>query len=49
MLTLTTFAQSEVREQALLVGFQTDSTKPMNSIELIMLVASLVGRIGSSH
>jgi len=44
---LTAFARSEDRTQALLAGFQTHITKPVDPRELMATVATLVGRTGT--
>jgi PAS domain S-box-containing protein len=43
---LTAFARSEDRRRALLAGFQTHVTKPVEPAELVAVVASLLGRTG---
>jgi PAS domain S-box-containing protein len=45
---LTAFARSEDRRRALLAGFQTHVTKPVDPAELIAVVASLVERTGGA-
>jgi signal transduction histidine kinase/DNA-binding response OmpR family regulator len=44
---LTAFARSEDRIKALSVGFQTHVPKPIDPIELVMVVATLTERIGA--
>jgi len=44
---LTAFARSEDRRRALLAGFQTHVSKPVEPAELIAVVASLVERTGT--
>ncbi|QDU31571.1 Sensor histidine kinase TmoS [Anatilimnocola aggregata] len=44
---LTAFARAEDRTQALLAGFQTHITKPVDPRELMATVATLVGRTGN--
>lgn len=46
---LTGYAKSEDRTRALAAGFQMHVPKPVESAELIMVVASLVGRIGATN
>jgi PAS domain S-box-containing protein len=46
---LTAFARSEDRTQALLAGFQTHISKPVDSRELVAHVAALLGRTGESQ
>lgn len=41
---LTAFARSEDRRRALLAGFQTHLAKPIDPIELVVVVAALAGR-----
>ncbi|TKC86725.1 response regulator [Trinickia terrae] len=41
---LTAFARSEDRRRALLAGFQTHIAKPVDPLELVVVVASLAGR-----
>ena len=43
---LTALARTEDRQSALLAGFQAHIAKPVNPTELIVVVASLVGRVG---
>lgn len=43
---LTAFARAEDRKRALLAGFQTHISKPVDPSELVAVVASLVGRTG---
>ena len=43
---LTALARTEDRQSALLAGFQAHIAKPVNPNELIVVVASLVGRVG---
>ena len=43
---LTAFARAEDRKKALLAGFQSHVTKPVDPAELTAVVASLSGRIG---
>jgi CheY-like chemotaxis protein len=43
---LTAFARAEDRKRALLAGFQTHVTKPLDPSELVAVVASLAGRTG---
>ncbi|NJL23666.1 MAG: response regulator, partial [Leptolyngbyaceae cyanobacterium SM1_3_5] len=45
---LTAYAREEDRRRALMVGFQSHVAKPVNPIELVMVVASLAGRTGGS-
>jgi PAS domain S-box-containing protein len=45
---LTAFARSEDRRRALMAGYQTQVTKPVDPAELITIIASLAGRTGSS-
>ncbi|WP_425616269.1 PAS domain S-box protein [Anatilimnocola sp. NA78] len=45
---LTAFARAEDRNQAILAGFQTHLTKPLDPGELMTTVAKLVGRTGSN-
>lgn len=45
---LTAFARSEDRRRALLAGFQTHVSKPVEPAELVAVVASLVERTGTS-
>jgi PAS domain S-box-containing protein len=44
---LTAFARPEDRERALLSGFQAHLVKPVDSAELVAVVASLAGRTGA--
>ena len=44
---LTAFARSEDRRRALLAGFQTHVSKPVDPAELVAVVASLVERTGT--
>jgi hypothetical protein len=44
--TLTAYARSEDRRRAILSGFQVHLVKPVEPMELIAMVASLVGRTG---
>ncbi len=44
---LTAFARPEDRRCALLAGFQTHLTKPVEARELTAAIASLVGRTGN--
>jgi PAS domain S-box-containing protein len=41
---LTAFARSEDRRRALLAGFQTHLAKPVDPLELLVVIASLAGR-----
>ncbi|MGV2287337.1 response regulator [Trinickia sp. YCB016] len=41
---LTAFARSEDRRRALLAGFQTHIAKPVDPLELVVVIASLAGR-----
>jgi signal transduction histidine kinase len=43
---VTALARSEDRRRALLAGFQTHVAKPVDVVELVAVVASLVGRTG---
>ncbi len=43
---LTAFAQAEDRKRAMLAGFQTHVSKPVDPGELVAVVASLAGRTG---
>jgi CheY-like chemotaxis protein len=43
---LTAFARSEDRRRAMLAGFQTHVSKPVDPDELIAVVATLAGRTG---
>jgi PAS domain S-box-containing protein len=43
---LTGFARSEDRLRALAAGFQMHVSKPVEAVELIMVIASLTGRLG---
>jgi CheY-like chemotaxis protein/two-component sensor histidine kinase len=45
---LTAFARPEDRRRALLAGFQTHVSKPVDPDELIAIVATLLGRTGGS-
>jgi len=45
---MTAFARSEDRMRAMLAGFQVHVTKPIEPYELIVIVASLVGRMRPS-
>ena len=45
---LTGYARSEDRARALAAGFQTHIPKPIEAVELIMVIASLTGRIQGS-
>jgi CheY-like chemotaxis protein len=45
---LTAFARAEDRTRALLAGFQSHLAKPAQPIELLAVVAALVGRTGIS-
>lgn len=45
---LTAYAREEDRRRSLLAGFQMHLPKPVNPDELIVVVASLTGRIGKS-
>jgi PAS domain S-box-containing protein len=45
---LTAFARAEDRTRALLAGFQSHLAKPAEPIELLAVVAALVGRTGLS-
>jgi PAS domain S-box-containing protein len=45
---LTGYARSEDRTRALAAGFQTHVPKPVESAELIMVIASLAGRTGKA-
>ena len=45
---LTAFARTVDRKRALLAGFQTHVTKPVDPAELLAVVASLAGRTGTS-
>jgi signal transduction histidine kinase len=44
---LTAFARSEDRRRTLLAGFQTHLAKPIDPLELVVVVAALAGRTGS--
>lgn len=44
---LTAFARSEDRRRALIAGFQSHVTKPVEPMELVAVVASLAGRTGN--
>jgi CheY-like chemotaxis protein len=44
---LTAFARSEDRRRALLAGFQTHLAKPVDPLELVVVVAALAGRTTS--
>ncbi|WP_206952720.1 ATP-binding response regulator [Trinickia acidisoli] len=44
---LTAFARSEDRRRALLAGFQTHLAKPIDPLELVVVVAALAGRTTS--
>ncbi len=44
---LTAFARSEDRRRAMLAGFQTHVSKPVDPAELLAVVASLAGRTGT--
>lgn len=46
-LALTAFARSEDRQRALLAGYQGHIAKPVEPAELITIIASLAGRLGS--
>jgi PAS domain S-box-containing protein len=46
---LTGYARSEDRTRALAAGFQTHVAKPVESAELIMVIASLAGRTGKAR
>jgi CheY-like chemotaxis protein len=47
---LTALVRSDDRTRALLAGFQTHIGKPVNPLELVVVVASLTGRTGQlSH
>lgn len=43
---LTAFARSEDRQRALMSGYQAHLAKPVEPVELVTVVASLVGRLG---
>jgi CheY-like chemotaxis protein len=43
---VTALARAEDRRRALLAGFQTHVAKPVDVVELVAVVASLVGRTG---
>jgi PAS domain S-box-containing protein len=43
---LTAYAREEDRRRALMMGFQTHVSKPVNPSDLVVVVASLVGRTG---
>jgi hypothetical protein len=43
---LTGFARSEDRLRTLAAGFQMHVAKPVEAVELIMVIASLTGRLG---
>jgi CheY-like chemotaxis protein len=43
---LTAYARTQDRTQAMLAGFQTHLSKPVDPSELIATVASLAGRTG---
>jgi PAS domain S-box-containing protein len=45
---LTAYARIQDRMQAILAGFSTHITKPVDSNELVTVVASLAGRLGKS-
>lgn len=47
-LALTAYAREEDRRRSLLAGFQMHLPKPVNPDELIVVVASLAGRIGTN-
>jgi CheY-like chemotaxis protein len=44
---LTAYAREDDRRRALLVGFQTHISKPVNPADLVVLAASLAGRTGN--
>lgn len=46
---LTALARVADRRRALLAGFQTHLTKPVDPAELVATVASLAGRTGKSY
>ena len=46
---LTAFARAEDRTRAMLAGFQTHVSKPVDPAELVAVVASLAGRTGGLH
>ncbi len=46
---LTAFARSEDRRRALLAGFHAHISKPVDPAELVTVVASLAGRIGTQR
>jgi CheY-like chemotaxis protein len=43
---LSAFARPEDRRRALMAGFQTHIAKPVEPAELLVVVASLAGRVG---
>ena len=45
---LTALSRLEDRTPALLAGYQLHLTKPIDARELVVTVASLVGRVGSA-
>ena len=45
-LALTAYARSEDRTKAVLAGYQTHLAKPVEAVELLVLVANLAGRAG---
>ncbi len=46
---LTAYARAEDRLKTIMAGFQIHVAKPVDTVELLALVASLTGRTGSSH
>lgn len=48
-LALTAYARPEERLRILRAGFQMHTAKPIDSVELTTIVASLAGRIGTAH
>ena len=44
---LTAYARAEDRLKALMAGFQVHAAKPVDATELLVLVATLVGRAGN--
>ena len=46
---LTGYARSEDRTRALTAGFQMHVPKPVEAVELIMVIASLAGRLGKGR
>ena len=46
LLALTAYARTEDRMRALMAGFQMHTVKPVETVELLTMVASLAGRTG---